>query len=41
MNKLLDEANCPICRTKIKITFDFNLKKETLIKTILVNSVNS
>ena len=41
MNKLLDEANCPICRTKIKITFDINLKKETLIKTILVNSVNS
>ena len=38
MNKLLDKANCPICRTDIKITFDFNLKKENLIKTVLKNS---
>ena len=35
MNKLLDDGSCPICRTQIKITFDFNLKKETLIKSIL------
>ena len=44
MNKLLDQGICPICRTEIKITFDINLKKENLIKTILVNpkeSVNS
>jgi len=35
MDKLLDDGYCPICRTQIKITFDFNLKKETLIKSIL------
>ena len=37
MNKLLDKANCPICRTDIKITFDINLKKENLIKTVIKN----
>ena len=35
MNKLLDDGYCPVCRTQIKITFDFNLKKETLIKSYL------
>ena len=35
MDKLLDDGYCPICRTQIKITFDFNLKKETLIKSYL------
>ena len=38
MDKLLDKGNCPICRTDIKITFDINLKKEKLIKSILVKS---
>ena len=36
MDKLLDKGNCPVCRTDIKITFDINLKKEKLIKSILV-----
>ena len=41
MNKLLDDGSCPICRTEIKITFDINLKKETLIKSKLIqNSFN-
>ena len=35
MDKLLNDGTCPICRTQIKITFDFNLKKETLIKSFL------
>ena len=35
MDKLLNNGSCPICRTQIKITFDFNLKKETLIKSYL------
>ena len=39
MDKLLDKGNCPICRTDIKITFDINLKKEKLIKSVLVKSV--
>ena len=41
MDKLLDEGNCPICRTKIKITFDINLKKENLIKSKLVKPKSS
>ena len=36
MNKLLDDGYCPICRTEIKIIFDFNSKKESLIKSKLV-----
>ena len=35
MKRLLDDITCPICRTDIKITFDINLKKETLIKTYI------
>ena len=35
MNRLLDDGSCPICRTEIKITFDINAKKETLIKSKL------
>ena len=38
MNKLLDEGSCPICRTEIKITFDINAKKETLIKSKFINN---
>ena len=41
MDKLLDEGNCPICRTKIKITFDINLKKENLIKSKLIKQNSS
>ena len=41
MDRLLDKGICPICRIEIKITFDFDLKKEKLIKTILINSYNS
>ena len=43
MNKLLDDGYCPICRTEIKITFDFNSKKESLIKSkiALLNDDNS
>ena len=33
-----EETYCPICRGQIKITFDFNLKKENLIKSILTKS---
>ena len=41
MNRLLDDGSCPICRTEIKITFDINAKKETLIKSKLIkNSFN-
>ena len=41
MNKLLDDGSCPICRTEIKITFNINSKKETLIKSkIIQNSFN-
>ena len=35
MERLLNDGSCPICRTEIKITFDFHLKKETLIKSII------
>ena len=38
LKKLLDKGKCPICRTDIKITFDFNLKQENLIQSILSNS---
>ena len=38
LDKLIDKRNCPICRTEIKITFNFNLKKENLIKSILSKS---
>ena len=33
MNRLLVDGSCPICRTEIKITFDIDSKKETLIKS--------
>ena len=36
MNKLLDDGSCPICRTEIKITFDINSKKESLIKSKVI-----
>jgi len=36
MNRLLEDRNCPICRTEIKITFDINSKKETLIKSKVI-----
>ena len=32
LDKIIKNEVCPICRTKIRITFDFNLKKENLIK---------
>ena len=35
MDILLNDGSCPICRKVIKITFDFNLKRETLIKSFL------
>ena len=38
LKKLVDNGKCPICRTDIKITFDFNLKKENLIQSILSSS---
>ena len=43
MKRLLDDGYCPICRTEIKITFDFNSKKESLIKSkiVLLNDDNS
>ena len=39
LEKVLDKAICPVCRAEIKITFDINLKKENLIKSILYNSI--
>ena len=36
MTKIIGDGTCPICRTQIKITFDINLKKETLIKSRIV-----
>ena len=38
MKRLLDDGTCPICRTEIKITFDINLKKESLIKSKVFSS---
>jgi len=38
MKRLLDDGSCPICRTEIKITFDINLKKESLIKSKIYKS---
>ena len=38
MKRLLDDGSCPICRTEIKITFDINLKKESLIKSKIYSS---
>ena len=38
MNRLLDDGSCPICRTEIKITFDINSKKETLIQSKLLQN---
>ena len=38
MDLLLDKGKCPICRANIKITFDIDLKKEKLIKSIITNS---
>ena len=31
LDKIIINKDCPICRTKIRIIFDFNLKKENLI----------
>jgi len=38
MEKLLDDGSCPICRTEVKITFDINTKKESLIQSKFVPS---
>ena len=38
LDKVLDKAICPVCRAEIKITFDIDLKKENLIKSILYKS---
>ena len=38
MTRLLDVGNCPICRTEIKITFDIDSKKETLIKSKIIHN---
>ena len=38
MTRLLDAGNCPICRTEIKITFDIDSKKETLIKSKIIHN---
>ena len=35
LDKLIGKSDCPICRTQIKIIFDFESKKEKLIKTII------
>ena len=35
LEHLIGKSDCPICRTKIKIIFDFETKKEKLIKTII------
>ena len=35
LDKIIEKEICPICRTKIKIIFDFDLKKEKLINSIL------
>ena len=35
MERLLDDGSCRICRTEIKIVFDIDLKKETLIKSYI------
>ena len=40
LDKIIEKEICPICRTKIKITFDFDLKKEKLINSILSKSNN-
>ena len=40
LDKIIEKQICPICRTKIKITFDFDLKKEKLIHSILLKSKN-
>ena len=38
IKKLIKKGSCPICRREIKITFDINLKKEDLIKSIVSDS---
>ena len=38
IKKLIKKGNCPICRREIKITFDINLQKESLMQSILSNS---
>ena len=40
LDKVIEKALCPLCRAQIKITFDFILKKENLIKSILSKSYN-
>ena len=40
LDKIIDDPICSICRAEIKITFDINLKKENLIKSILYRSNN-
>ena len=41
MKRLLDDGSCPICRIEIKITFDINLKKESLVKSKIFPSYSS
>jgi len=41
MKRLLDDGSFPICRTEIKITFDIDLKKESLIKSKIYSSYRS
>ena len=41
MDKLLIKNICPICRIKIRITFDVDLKKENVIKSKLIKSYYS
>ena len=41
MKRLLDDGSCPICRTEIKITFDIDSKKESLIKSKIYSSYSS
>ena len=38
LDKIIEDQICSICRAKIKITFDINLKKENLIKSIINKS---
>ena len=39
MTRLIRGGTCAVCRTQIKITFDINLKKETLIKSKIVPKI--
>ena len=39
MTKLIKDGTCPVCRVQIRITFDINLKKETLIRSKIVRNI--